>query len=618
MAKAPDLEIQEKALMTVKETFDTYVELSDEYRSRMVDVYEAYSTFKTHQWERDWMTRFKVNKAYEVVEKVLPRIVAKNPRWIVTPRTDEFDANDKKATPQERLDKLDKLSFWSKWIQDYLSYIFDEYRLDEVLRLWAKNMLIYWNSYAKIKFKYEMSRIPEQINVDWETKTKVREKVIWEYPTIDVKSWTNIYVDPKFKTMSDMPAVIEITEWVRLSDLIRRDEFFNLDKLKNLPDQSLFESDRTHYINQIRQLAWIPVTDLESPIDKNSLAIKTFYWIFNETDDPEEERLMEITTVQDIFVIGMKEIAQIPFVDIKAFDDPELYFANWLVEPIISLQEELNFKKNSASEYINSSLNRTWIWSRNSWVNPADLVSKPWNVIPTSKDAATALNNLIELPQRPLTNDYFAEQNDIEKQIQWLTFTVDTAQPTSQQALTNTATWARIKFFESNAVMNELRKHFEKWMEELALKLLEATFENMDKNIVIKKLWDEWFWEINKELLRDAITRYSIKVEANSSSFTDLDARREDAIAFFNASLQAKWAGIDVDLEEAFKDVVGTFEKRDVNRFIKPVKTDIIEELTRSWLWVPWWQQIKQPETKSTQAAKTTEAVAEGWITEWL
>jgi hypothetical protein len=37
-----------------------------------------------------------------------------------------------------------------------------------------------------------------------------------------------------------------------------------------------------------------------------------------------------------------------------------------MVEPILSLQEEQNFKKNSASEYVNNALNRSWIWSPNS------------------------------------------------------------------------------------------------------------------------------------------------------------------------------------------------------------------------------------------------------------
>ena len=69
--------------------------------------------------------------------------------------------------------------------------------------------------------------------------------------------------------------------------------------------------------------------------------------------------------------------------------------------------------------------------------------------------------NFREIPFRQLPMDYFNEQNDFERQIQAVTFTVDTSNPKNQQALTNTATGARIKFFESNVVIDEIRKHFE-------------------------------------------------------------------------------------------------------------------------------------------------------------
>ena len=71
-------------------------------------------------------------------------------------------------------------------------------------------------------------------------------------------------------------------------------------------------------------------------------------------------------------------------------------------------------------------------------------------------------DGLFEIPMRTLTTDYFQEQNDFERQIQAVTFTVDTGNPNSQQALTNTATGARIKFFESNSVIDSKRKSFER------------------------------------------------------------------------------------------------------------------------------------------------------------
>lgn len=92
----------------------------------------------------------------------------------------------------------------------------------------------------------------------------------------------------------------------------------------------------------------------------------------------------------------------------------------------------------------------------------------------------------------------------------------------------------------------------------------------MEDNIVIKKLGDGGYWEMNKELFRDALTRYSIKVEVNSSSFDDIESRREDAIAFGNLMGIAQQQGVQVDMPEVYKDIINTFEKKDVNRFIKP------------------------------------------------
>ena len=64
-------------------------------------------------------------------------------------------------------------------------------------------------------------------------------------------------------------------------------------------------------------------------------------------------------------------------------------------------------------------------------------------------------------------------------------------------------------------------------------------YENMDNNIVIKNLQDEGFWQVNKEVFRDVLRRYAIRVEVGSSSFDTEEQRREDAIARWNLALSA-------------------------------------------------------------------------------
>jgi hypothetical protein len=97
------------------------------------------------------------------------------------------------------------------------------------------------------------------------------------------------------------------------------------------------------------------------------------------------------------------------------------------------------------------------------------------------------MSNLQELPFRALPANYFQEQNDFERQIQSSTFTIDTTTPQGNQALTNTATGIKVKAFESNSVINMVRKNFEDGMVRIAYKFLQATFENQDDNIIIKK-----------------------------------------------------------------------------------------------------------------------------------
>ena len=112
--------------MFVNANYDNFKDLMKAYREKMLGVYEGYATFKQKK-QADRQTTFKVNKAYEVVNKILPRVMAKDPKWIVSVRTDEFRKEDKKLSPEERMDKMKDLHRLSRGIQDYLTYIFDRY-----------------------------------------------------------------------------------------------------------------------------------------------------------------------------------------------------------------------------------------------------------------------------------------------------------------------------------------------------------------------------------------------------------------------------------------------------------------------------------------------------------
>lgn len=610
----PSFDIQQKAVLHVRDFMTDSKRLSETHKEKLFDIYSEWKSFSEKK-SAEWSTTFKVNKAHQVIETILPRMTAKDPRWIVSPRGTE-------SNPE-----------YANVIQDYLTYLFDEYNLIKPVRLWAKSMLVYGNAYAGVKYKYEIARAakekvekPEPVEgmEEMEQIEKVEEpitseKVYGEYPTIENLSWTDTHVDPRYHRIEDMPGIVHVENSVRIANLQRnKDKYFNLDKIKDLGSLETFAGDENDYKKRVFQLTGIDTVTTKK-IDVNSLTVQKFHGYFNpdKDNDPEKERLYELHVIDDMVLCYYEEITHIPIEDIMAFEDPEQHFATGFVEPIMELQKEMNFKKNSASTFINNALNRSWLWSANSGVNPRDLISRPNNIIVVQGDVENAQRNLVELPHREVPSDFFQEQNDIERQVQSLTFTVDTSNPRNQQALTNTATGAKIKFYESNSVIDEIRKHFEQGLARLAYKLLQCSFENMEDgdNIVFKKQGTEDYWRIHKEALRDAITRYSIKVEVNSSSFNDAESRREDAIAFYNILSQAfaTQTITQEGLQEGLKEVLNTFEKKDPSKYISKQNMDAFLQAQAQQQGMGG-QPLPQPERAVPQAELTTNAVAGGTI----
>jgi hypothetical protein len=153
-------------------------------------------------------------------------------------------------------------------------------------------------------------------------------------------------------------------------------------------------------------------------------------------------------------------------------------------------------------------------------------------------------------------------------------------------------------------------------LERLAYKLLQEIAENIENNMTIKQMDDEWFREINKEAITDSIDKYEIKIETGTSSYDTLENRREDAIARGNIALQYAGAGVPVNLEESFKDTLGTFEGVNADKYINKQPMQWLP-----WMWgMPgmWGWMLPPVPWQPTWAAEITEAVAQWGITAGL
>ena len=122
----PTQKQQEEVVKFVDYNFAAYKDYTQSRRRNMVEIYKEYSTF-TQPKRAERETSFKVNKAHEVVNKILPRIMSKNPKRIVSIRKDVLEEERGILQSEEIEASKKKISEMADVIQDYLHYIFDQY-----------------------------------------------------------------------------------------------------------------------------------------------------------------------------------------------------------------------------------------------------------------------------------------------------------------------------------------------------------------------------------------------------------------------------------------------------------------------------------------------------------
>jgi len=585
---------QSEVVRHIQDTFSNYETQSKQWRDRMTRIYKSISTFDNQKLQpRE--TTFKVNKAHEIENRILPRIMSKQPKPIVSYCNDDYLSD-----PSININEL------TDAIEDRLENIYEKQDMIESLRHRARAWVRYWMSFAKLSPKYRIKRTPEnkeEIVLDEmgnevpQITKRVKEEVYEQYTGIDIKSRTDIYFDPRYTRLEDMPSIIDITRNARLSYFTRnKSKFMNIDKLIQCCVASK-ERDFETYKNRIETITGTQLVG-NKMIRPDTLDVKCYYGYYDLSDEPSmvNEKLYEFRTVDDVLLVYAKEISTMPFEDFRVFEDTETFFATGFIEPILWMQDELNRKKNRASEYVNKILKPDYLYSPLSWIDPRKVNQWHWNIIVTPYSVQQAKANFEMMDRPELNSSYFQEQNDFERQIQAATFTINTNTPLTQQSLTNTATWAKIQSFETDAVTGQVRKNFEESLVRLSYKILQFEFDNASENIKIKSRDEEdTFREINKEALRDAVDKYEIKIEAWSSSFDSEEARRNDAIAQWNIALQAKQAWLPVNLKKLFENIIKTFPQSQ----IKDLFDNAEQMQAMMWLWAP--QPIEQqPQAPST------------------
>ena len=95
----------------VQETFSNYEKQTQNRRERMTRIYKSISTFDNQRLQQR-ETNFKINKAHEIENRILPRIMSKQPKPIVSYCNDDYldnpniDINELTDAVEDRLENI--------------------------------------------------------------------------------------------------------------------------------------------------------------------------------------------------------------------------------------------------------------------------------------------------------------------------------------------------------------------------------------------------------------------------------------------------------------------------------------------------------------------------------
>jgi hypothetical protein len=561
--RKPKLEVLNRAVQIVKKTKSRYELKNEKRRNQLSDLYEEVMNYYPKK-EADWDSVLKVNYANQIEQTVVSRLTARAPRFIVSIKDSArkiakmyYPAKDENSA--EFLAMIKQVEGWGESIQDYLNTLFDSYNYRQSVNTIVKSLIRYGNTYATVQYHVDTYATYRE--------GKVSRTNADEYPKLENISWKDIYIDPRFKQTSDSPAVIYSKQNVRLSELYSFDDLFNLDKIKEVRTSSDNNKDSAIYS--------LFITDANSNDDNNkqvsNLIVDQYFGYFSTTGEVKDEKLYEIWTVNGSVCIKLKEIPKIPVESAVCFEDPEQHYGIGYVEPILGLQREYNFKMNSAIQYVNTNLNHSWFWDAKSGIDPKELAnaSAPGAIIVANNGVENALAGLREIPKASIDPSYFSQQNTIKADIQTLSFTSDPSNPLNRAGSTDTATAVRVKFFESSSVYADTLRRVEELLVRIAYNILDCVALNAKNDVIVKHLNNGNYKWANPEIFKDSPLRYAIQVEVGSSSFDSIENRREDALAKIAVLERAVAAGVEVDLTEGFKDILGTFEGVDPNKYIK-------------------------------------------------
>jgi len=551
-------EVQQRAVDTINKAFDNYKVLLNWYRAKWYDLFRATYIFETDRKLPGQSTIF-FPKAFEQIEKVTPRIIGENPKFVVSanlPVHPQFPEADMKLNAESQ--------------QVSLNYFWKRGNCQKKCRTWVKGGLIYGTMFAKVEFERKTHKSEQKTIKTAEDGSQYEEiveteTVVDEFPTFRVPDILDLYFDPRIELIDDMPSIIENVDQVRKADLIQqKDIYFNLDKVKDSSSQP-FASDNDNYKMNKFTAEGIPQINPASTVSEDEYTnIKNYYGWFSETGKTEDLKMVLMTMENNQNIIRYEEIDFLPFEKFNPIEIPNQGVGMGLVEPIKKIQDAYNLTRNQRFENVSIVINRMWKMKQGAGIDPRRLRSFAGNVIPVKNP-----DDLIPIETPDITGSAFNEANALNTEIQTTLGTIDTTQESGQNGFSNLATGQKIRWNEYNVRFKAIKENFEEALGRLGEKMLRMVGKHANQNPLVYDEVTRQFYEVAKTAYDSVSDFYGVTVLADSTSYDSMENKRDDVLTLNQLAFAFKGQGVNVPMDKLWQDTVDSFGK-DPQAYILP------------------------------------------------
>ncbi len=588
-------DVKERALKWVQDVDVELTNLSDRLRPKWYDWWRLYRVFENQQ-KLPGQSNIFIPKVYEVIEKKVPGVIAHEPRFIVSPRVNEANAYIGALR--------DTLGFW--WDQD---------KMQGKLERWVKDAFIFGVGFAKVDWHQQMKMVTSlEVELDEETGETIErevteEQVINERPTSDLVSIFDMKADPRVETFQEGVGVIHVINDVRWAELMSLGDMYDLSSVKGLNPEQLTGDEYTS-AEERDQDDDLGINMTTEEIDKNRVTLMDFWGLFSKSGKPEDEREYIITAVvvdnEPMYVIRVEE-NELGFRPFVKLDDRVIrgeFYAVGEVEPLEGLQIEYNNLRNARIDFNNAINYPEWIYNINANINPANLVHRPNNIIPVDVPLGSDVRGSlrpVDKPVQPISG--YNEENQLNRDMQTISQTIDFTDRGGSQGFTNTATGIKSRDIQVGMQASNIVRHLETAIAEMGRMWLGLANKFVDEEIEIKRerteeeaelqgvsVTDvpEKFTKISAEVLESAVENFEVKVEAGSTTADTAEGKATDAVNIANTAVQFAGMGVPVNLVEVFKDILrDSFQKTDTERYVQEAPPQ-----------VPGQEQLPGPQTQ--------------------